>query len=98
MRLEKTDHRHRCLLRAASGQVAAPPSSVMNSRRFKWLIRMCPPFEDRAASYPKWCTAVRGSATYFAVHQETQGISPPGTWRLSLRCTKISTRLEVLRT
>ena len=38
--VEEPDHRHRRLLRprAASGHVAAPPSSVMNSRRPSCLI------------------------------------------------------------
>jgi hypothetical protein len=34
-------------------------------------------FEDRTASYPKWHIPVRGSVTYFAVHWETHGMSPP---------------------
>ena len=66
--------------RAASGEATAPPRRLMNSRRRKRLIRMCPyRFEDGTSSYSKWHIAVRGFVTYFAVPWETNGMSASGT-------------------
>ena len=43
---------------------------------------MCPHwFERRAASYPNFYIAVRGSAAYFAVRRETHGMAAFGTTR-----------------
>jgi hypothetical protein len=40
---------------------------------------MCPRFEDRNASYPKWRIAVRGSVGNFEERQETHGTPAHGT-------------------
>jgi hypothetical protein len=53
--------------RQAGHAAAAPPRSVMNSRRLVRRHRI----EDRTASYPKWRIAVRGSVAYV----EGRGIS-----------------------
>jgi hypothetical protein len=60
-----------CCARTASGHATAAPAEKRDEFAPPQLIgpHVPPRFEDRTASYPKWRIAVRGSVTYFAVHQ-----------------------------
>src|SRR5262245_1458746 len=76
--------RSRCYARAASGQAAAPPSSVMNSRRFirsprrLWRASQTARTSSLRAACPK-----KHIASSIGVH----ALDQPGAWRGARRAT-----------
>jgi hypothetical protein len=86
--VQPTDHWHTRLLRAPGKR----PSSRHATKKRDQLApsqmaepHLPPPVRGPIAAYPKWRIAVRGSVTYFAVLQETHGMSSPGTLRTCRR-------------
>jgi hypothetical protein len=68
---DKPDHRQRLLCAHRERPSGCRADQERDELAPPQLIgpHVPPRFEDRTASYPKWRIAVRGSVTYFAVHQ-----------------------------